>query len=80
MPGIGGRFGWNEPPPAAITTTLQAIVVCRRRCATPEAARRCARAPSTISPKWNSGANGCDLLDQLVDQPCAEIFGQPGMS
>ena len=27
MPGIGGRFGWNEPPPAAITTTLQAIVV-----------------------------------------------------
>ena len=27
MPGIGGRFGWNEPPPAAITTALQAIVV-----------------------------------------------------
>ena len=23
MPGIGGFFGWNEPPPAAITTTLQ---------------------------------------------------------
>ena len=22
MPGIGGRLGWNEPPPAAITTTL----------------------------------------------------------
>ena len=22
MPGIGGRFGWNEPPPAAMTTTL----------------------------------------------------------
>src|SRR6266481_3547609 len=22
MPGTGGRFGWNEPPPAPITTTL----------------------------------------------------------
>ena len=22
MPGTGGRFGWNEPPPAEITTTL----------------------------------------------------------
>ena len=22
MPGIGGRFGWNEPPPAATTITL----------------------------------------------------------
>ena len=22
MPWIGGRLGWNEPPPAAITTTL----------------------------------------------------------
>ena len=22
MPGIGGRLGWNEPPPAAITTIL----------------------------------------------------------
>ncbi len=22
MPGIGGRLGWNEPPPAAMTTIL----------------------------------------------------------
>jgi len=22
MPGIGGRLGWNEPPPAAMTITL----------------------------------------------------------
>ena len=22
MPGIGGRLGWNEPPPAAIITDL----------------------------------------------------------
>jgi hypothetical protein len=22
MPGTGGRLGWNEPPPAAITTIL----------------------------------------------------------
>ena len=22
MPGIGGRFGWKEPPPAAMTTTF----------------------------------------------------------
>jgi hypothetical protein len=22
MPAIGGRFGWNEPPPAATTTSL----------------------------------------------------------
>jgi hypothetical protein len=27
MPGIGGRFGWNEPPPAAITTTLHSNVL-----------------------------------------------------
>ncbi len=22
MPGTGGRFGWNDPPPAETTTTL----------------------------------------------------------
>src|SRR5258708_1549024 len=34
MPGIGGRFGWNEPPPAAVmvifvSNTLPASVVIR---------------------------------------------------
>ena len=67
MPGIGGRFGWNEPPPAAITTTLQAIVVLASvRTRKPLSVRS---SSVTISPKWNSGAERPHLLDQLVDQP-----------
>jgi hypothetical protein len=29
MPGSGGRFGVNDPPPAAITTTLHLKVLPR---------------------------------------------------
>src|SRR5215470_13787928 len=75
MPGTGGRFGWNEPPPAEITITLHsntlpASVVTRN-----------AGSPifsifSTISLRWNVvdrflrielGALSADLVEN-VDQ------------
>jgi hypothetical protein len=56
MPGTGGRFGWNEPPPAEITTTLHR---------TPAGVGLHAKAGSpifsivsTISLRWKVGWNG----------------------
>ncbi len=68
MPGIGGRLGWNEPPPAAITTTLASNTL------PPSVVTRNSGSPmrsivSTISPRWNGRAERLDLLHQRVDQP-----------
>ena len=67
MPGIGGRFGWNEPPPAAITTTLHSNIL------PPSVLTRNSGSPirsmlSTISFRWNCRAERLDLLHQRVDQ------------
>ena len=76
MPGIGGRFGWNEPPPAATTTTLQAIVVLSSvRTRKPSSVRS---SSVTISPKWNSALNGRICSISLSTSPCAETLGQAG--
>ena len=67
-PAIGGLFGWNEPPPAAITTTLHSITV-PASVVSGSADRRASRAPSTISPRWKVGSNGSICSMQLVDEP-----------
>ena len=79
MPGTGGRFGWNEPPPAAITTTLHsntlpASVVTRNR-----------GSPifsifSTISPRWKVGPNGLICSISASVRPWPVTMGMPGMS
>ncbi len=57
MPGIGGRLGWNEPPPAAITTILHSNSlppsVLTRKPGSPMRSML-----STISFRWNVGPNG----------------------
>ena len=67
MPGIGGRFGWNEPPPAATTTTLASNTlpasVVTRNSGSPIRS-----IVSTISPRWKFGAERLDLLQQRLGQ------------
>ena len=57
MPTIGGRLGWNEPPPAAITTDFASKVlpasVCTRNSGSPIFS-----SDITISPRWKVGLNG----------------------
>src|SRR5579885_1511352 len=73
MPAIGGFFGWNEPPPAAMITTLASNVfsasVWTRNSgcsAVPIASR-----PATISPKWNVGPNGLIWVGRVLTIPLA---------
>ena len=70
MPGIGGRFGWNEPPPAAITITLAsntwpALVVTRN------SGSPIFSTVSTISPRWKVAPERLDLLHQRVGEALA---------
>ena len=79
MPGIGGRLGWNEPPPAAITTTFASntsfsSVVTRKL---PSSSFSSA---DTMRLKVNSGLNGAICSMSLSTRPCAEIDGHAGMS
>ncbi len=70
MPGIGGRLGWNEPPPAATITTLHSNIlpasVVTRNSGSPMRSMVC-----TISPKWNCGPERLDLLEQSLGQAIA---------
>ena len=78
MPGTGGRFGWNEPPPAAITTTLQRNVVARVG-GQPEAAVGLARCRlSTIWPRWKVGLNGLICSRSFSTSPSPVIIGIAG--
>ena len=77
MPASGGRLGVNEPPPAAMTTTLQmnslpASVLRRKR---PSGSRS---SSSTRSPRWNCGAERLDLLQQPVGELLPGDDRQPG--
>ncbi len=68
MPGTGGRFGWNEPPPAAMITTLvsntwPASVVTRNN------GSPIFSIVSTISFEMERRAERLDLLHQRVGQP-----------
>ena len=72
MPGIGGRLGWNEPPPAAITTTLPSNTlpwsVVTRNSGSPIFS-----IVSTISCRWKVGPNGLICAISASTRPCAVV-------
>ena len=77
MPGIGGRLGWNEPPPAAITTTLASNTlpasVVTRNSGSPIF--------STLLDhlaEMEGRIERLDLLHQRVDQALAGDVGNAG--
>ena len=67
MPGMGGRFGTKLPPPAAMTMTgairTRPVSVVRRHLPS-----WVLSSDAAISPKWNSGLERPDLLEQPVGQ------------
>ena len=77
MPGIGGRFGWNEPPPAAITTTLHSNTlpasVVTRKPGSPIFS-----IVSTISLRWKVGLNGLICSISASVRPCPVTNGNAG--
>ena len=77
MPGTGGRFGWNEPPPAEITTTLHSNTwpasVLTRKPGSPIFS-----IVSTISLRWKVGAERLDLLHQRFGEALAGDEGNAG--
>ena len=76
MPGSGGRFGVNDPPPAAITTTLhlEHLAGVGRE---PEAAVDALERFHALI-EMELGAERLDLLHELVGQLLAGDDGQPG--
>ena len=79
MPGTGGRFGWNEPPPAEITTTLHSNTwpasVVTRKPGSPIFSIF-----STISLRWKVGLNGLICSISASVRPWPVTKGMPGMS
>ena len=77
MPGIGGRFGWNEPPPAAMTTTLLSNTlpwsVVTRNSGSPIFSTF-----STISLRWNCAWKFLICCKQRVDQSLRAGIGDAG--
>ena len=77
MPGIGGRFGWNEPPPAAITTTLHSKIlpasVVTRNSGSPIFS-----IVSTISLRWKVGLNGLICSISASVRPWPVTIGNAG--
>ena len=71
------RFGVNEPPPAAITTTLASITV-PASVVSAEAAVVSRSSVSTRWLKWNSAPNGLICSMQLVGQLLAGDDRQAG--
>ena len=66
MPGSGGRFGVNEPPPAAITTTLRFDSVPASVVSAEAAVEPLERLHPLVEVEL--GAERLDLLQQLVGQ------------
>ena len=79
MPSTGGRLGWNEPPPAAITTALQRKVSSASVVRT-NVPSSCLASELTMRLKWNSGPNGAICCIRLSVRPCPVTIGKPGMS
>ena len=67
MPGIGGRLGWNEPPPAAITTTLPRTP-CRASVVTRNSGSPIFSIVSHHLAEMEGRAERLDLLHQRVGQ------------
>ena len=82
MPGIGGFFGWKEPPPAAMITvlvskTVPASVVTRKRGASVVPVGSTA---SIIWLRWKVGPNGLTCSSRLSTSAWPVTSGKPGMS
>ena len=77
MPGIGGRLGWNEPPPAAITMILHSNTwpasVVTRNSGSPIFSM-----VSTISLRWKVGLNGLICSISASVRPGAGDVGDAG--
>ena len=77
MPGTGGRFGWNEPPPAEITTTLHSNTwpasVVTRKPGSPIFS-----IVSTISLRWKVGLNGLICSISASVRPWPVTIGNAG--
>ena len=70
MPGTGGRFGWNEPPPAATTSTLHSNTV-PASVVTRNSGSPIFSTVSIISLRWNGRVERLDLLHQRFGQAVA---------
>ena len=77
MPGIGGRLGWNEPPPAAMTTILLsntlALIGLHPKQRIADLLDRLHHFIQMIL-----GIEGLDLLQQSVDQTLRAGIGDAG--
>ena len=78
MPWIGGRLGWNEPPPAAIDHAFALEDLAARRCVTRNCASPSFSTVVTISPRWNVGLNGLICCIKRVGQAVAGDVGDAG--
>ena len=79
MPAIGGRLGWNEPPPAAITTHLRLEDLAGvGRDAEQRIADLLQRRHHLA--EMEGRIERLDLLHQGVGQALAGDEGMPGMS
>ena len=79
MPGTGGRFGWNEPPPAAMITTLVSNT-CPASVVTRNNGSPTFSTFSIISLRWNVAPNGLICSISASVNPCPVTIGMPGMS
>ena len=74
MPGIGGRLGWNEPPPAATTTTLTSNTL-PRSVVTRNSGSPIFSTVSTISLQMEGRTERLDLLHQRIDMALRRDIG-----
>ena len=74
MPGMGGRFGWKEPPPAAITTTL-ASNTSFSSVATRKEPSSSFSSVETMRLKVKPGLNGAICSMSFSTSSCAPITG-----
>ena len=79
MPLIGGRLGWNEPPPAA-TTSPWSRTPCRASVVTRNAGSSDALERFDHLAEMEGRPERLDLLHQVVGEALPGDVGKPGMS
>src|SRR5687767_13799119 len=76
---MGGRLGWNEPPPPAMTPTFASIVTFTSVVARKPPASSLSRL-ETMRLKLKVGLNGAICSISRSTRPCAETEGNAQMS